>query len=536
MKNKAKIFTLAFLTLLLGLFLIAYLDHALESIETEKRNTELAFESHVAAEYFRKGLERSALLAAAIRAYTDKSEQVPTAFEIQDYLKTHFEVIPFNDSLIISYIDSNLVFKYFATKSQNLSLPLLGHSIDKFRPEEELNELRLLLEKDSIGLMPPINLVEGWSGIPFVFRIEKQGRILGHFSSVLSLKAIVDEVYSGGKSNEFVYRFTTNNEFEFDRYAIYNNSKVYNELSDKEYYKNFNVPVENFVESSIHAYGQTFGVGIAYKQPLAMSFYRKILITSWLVLLGLVLIIIYIQINKTEQLENKNKELENYNQILKDFTFASSHDLKEPLRNIGAFSSLLKKKFYKHLDDDSMKHFDFIINGVKKMHQLLDDLLKYSKLIHGGISTKGEVDMQQVVEDVRENLKSTIKNKNAFLKIGDLPTIVSNQNQMYQLFQNIISNAIKYNDKNTPVIEIGCKRNADKHLFHVKDNGIGIDENFQSKVFEAFQRLYKNEYPGTGVGLTICKKIVEMNNGKIWFESRDGVGTTFYFELPDNQI
>ena len=232
-------------------------------------------------------------------------------------------------------------------------------------------------------------------------------------------------------------------------------------------------------------------------------------------------------------LEEKNNELLISNQALEKFAYVSAHDLKEPLRTIGAFSTLLKRRYENQLDKDGKDYIKFIVKGVDQMYQLLDDLLVYSRLIHNKDAYLKEVNLEEVVNSVTFSLNKSLEEKKVHIKIGNLPVVQTNHSQMHQLFQNLVNNAIKFNDKDRPEIDIQVQKLEKEYLFSVKDNGIGISKQFHNKIFGVFQRLFKEEYPGTGVGLAICQKIVEQHNGKIWVESEEGKGSTFYFTLPE---
>ena len=232
-------------------------------------------------------------------------------------------------------------------------------------------------------------------------------------------------------------------------------------------------------------------------------------------------------------LEESNQELLNSNRALERFSYVSSHDLKEPLRTIGSFSTLLKRRYFNLLDEDGRDYVDFIVKGVDQMYSLLDDLLEYSKIIHNKDIPRNVVNLNTVLESVQESLSHSIKEKNVTFQVDSLPLITTNQTQMHQLFQNLINNAIKFNDKENPAINIQFEKEDNSYLFAVKDNGIGIKEEYQNKIFGVFQRLSKGEYPGTGIGLAICQKIVEQHKGKIWVESEEGKGSAFYFRFPE---
>ena len=262
------------------------------------------------------------------------------------------------------------------------------------------------------------------------------------------------------------------------------------------------------------------------------------LIIIGMTLAGFVILVFFgasrlrLQQRSNRLLEQKNADLTNSNAALERFAYVASHDLKEPLRTIGSFTTLLKRRFYETLNTEGREYIDFVSKAVDQMYQLLDDLLEYSLLIHKKDISKQVVNLNEVVADITDNLKHSIDEKNVQLSVDQLPQIQSNTTHMHQLFQNLLANAIKFNDKADPKVQLQYRRKGDEHVFEVKDNGIGISKEYHSKIFNAFQRLSKDEYPGTGVGLAICEKIVEQHQGRIWLESKEGEGTTFYFSFP----
>jgi len=237
-------------------------------------------------------------------------------------------------------------------------------------------------------------------------------------------------------------------------------------------------------------------------------------------------------LKKNLVLDERNNELVESNMALKHFTIATSHDLKEPLRTIGSFSSLLNKKYEHQLDETGKSYLSFINSGVTHMNQLLADLYSYSKLLHKKQQIDLEkIDLNQLVQKVLENLDGSIQSKKVKFNIAELPVVKSRKAHMHQLYQNLISNAIKFNDNDDLLITIGSKREGQEFICYVKDNGIGIPEEYQEQVFEMFQSLSR-EHPGTGMGLAICKKIVETYGGNLWVISSEGKGANFYFNLP----
>jgi signal transduction histidine kinase len=236
---------------------------------------------------------------------------------------------------------------------------------------------------------------------------------------------------------------------------------------------------------------------------------------------------------KNAEIKSQNEQLERSNAELQQFAYIASHDLKEPLRNIGSYASLIKRRYSEKMDEECTEFFSFIQEGVTKMYQLLNDVLDFSRLDYQQNFTT--VDTMEVVTQVTMGLNQQIREKRAKIYVSDLPKIKVNETHISQVFQNLISNGLKFTNGKLPEISVSHEYAPEKkhHIFSVKDNGIGFDMVYKEKIFEMFQRLDKNhESDGTGVGLAICKKIVQQYGGKIWVESEPNQGTTFYFTVP----
>jgi light-regulated signal transduction histidine kinase (bacteriophytochrome) len=239
------------------------------------------------------------------------------------------------------------------------------------------------------------------------------------------------------------------------------------------------------------------------------------------------------QVKKTETiLKEKNKELQRSNAELETFAFVASHDLKEPLRMVSNFTQLLASRYADRLDENAKEYIGFAVEGVHRMQQLINDLLSYSRI--GRTDMKMErVDIQELLNQIVHQLQGRIAGIGAKVQYEKLPQVKAVPHQMDQLFRNLLENALKFRREEKPLIRISAAREKNYWLFSVSDNGIGIEEEYRDKVFVLFQRLHdRSVYEGTGIGLTICKKIVELHKGRIWFESVPGKGTTFYFTLP----
>ena len=238
---------------------------------------------------------------------------------------------------------------------------------------------------------------------------------------------------------------------------------------------------------------------------------------------------------QTQQaLQKHAEELERSNAELEQFAYVASHDLQEPLRIVASYTQLIARRYKDKLDDDANEFIDFIVDGATRMQRLINDLLSYSR-----VGTRGQefeaTDLNKIFDSALKNLDLRIQDSEATVTHDSMPTLMADGRQLLQVFQNLIGNALKFQGDVPPKVHVGVALREDEgeYLFSIHDNGIGIDPQYAERIFLVFQRLHgKSEYPGTGIGLAICKKIVERHGGRIWVESEPGAGSTFYFTLP----
>jgi chemotaxis family two-component system sensor kinase Cph1 len=242
--------------------------------------------------------------------------------------------------------------------------------------------------------------------------------------------------------------------------------------------------------------------------------------------------IVNIVLRQADELAQLAHDLERSNAELKKFAYVASHDLQEPLNQVANYVQLLEMRYEQLLDEDAKEFITFAVEGVSLMQTLIDDVLAYSKVdMQASEFELTEVDT--ALAKALNNLRKRISETGAVITHDELPTVMADGTQLMQLFQNLIANAIKFRSDKAPQIHIGASRLEDEWLFSVQDNGIGIDPQFSDRIFVIFQRLHtRDEYPGTGMGLAICKKIIECHRGRIWVESQLGEGATFYFTIP----
>ena len=235
---------------------------------------------------------------------------------------------------------------------------------------------------------------------------------------------------------------------------------------------------------------------------------------------------------KTSDLKASNEYLERSNKELEQFAHVCSHDLKEPLRNIHGFTGLLNRSLNGDQKENTKEYIALVQSNIKQMYELIEGILAYSKIGHNDEKFE-EIDLNQLANKLRPLLHSSIEEKQITLKIAELPIIKSNHALVFLVLKNLVENAIKYNENPQPVIEVSSSIVANNYHIEVKDNGIGIEEEYHQQIFTIFKRLHSRQfYKGAGIGLSICKKIVKNLGGDIWVESQIGKGSRFVFTLP----
>ena len=236
-----------------------------------------------------------------------------------------------------------------------------------------------------------------------------------------------------------------------------------------------------------------------------------------------------------QKLEESVSELGRSNADLQQFAYVASHDLQEPLRMVSSYTQLIARRYKGKLDADADEFIAFAVDGANRMQRLILDLLAYSRVNTGGRQFEPTA-METVLKAALNNLTDAVKESQAIITHDPLPAVMGDDKQLAQLFQNLLSNAVKFGGAQPPRIHISAKQTDGEWLFSVRDHGIGLDPQYADRIFVIFQRLHtRAEYPGTGIGLAICKKIVERHGGRIWVESELGKGATFYFTLRDEE-
>jgi signal transduction histidine kinase len=267
----------------------------------------------------------------------------------------------------------------------------------------------------------------------------------------------------------------------------------------------------------------------------AMTLFVIVLLFS----VAMVALLFYLTQREARELERRvalrTEELQRSNEDLQQFAYIASHDLKEPMRMIASYATLLQRRYQSRLDEDADTYIGFIVDGVRRMNLLINDLLDYSRAGQLTDEQPSPVDPTQVLKGVLDNLKVTIADAGAIVTHDPLPIISYDQTRLAQLLQNLIGNAIKYRGEKKPVIHLWADTTETETIFAVTDNGPGIPPEHHETIFGIFQRLHGKDVEGTGIGLAMCRRIVERHGGRIWVESTPGAGSTFRFTVPHVQ-
>lgn len=242
------------------------------------------------------------------------------------------------------------------------------------------------------------------------------------------------------------------------------------------------------------------------------------------------------EVKERQKAENELRkyatELEQSNQTLQQFAYVASHDLQEPLRTVTSYVQLLERRYKEKMDADAVDFMELIVDGAGRMQALVAGLLAYSRVRSHGDTFK-ITDCETAINQALSNLAAALEEKNVNIIRGPLPEIMADSTQLTQVFQNLIGNAVKFSSGLKPEIQIRANAEESEWVLSVRDNGVGFDLQYHDRIFQIFQRLHaREEYPGTGIGLAICKRIVERHGGRIWADSEPGKGSTFHFSIP----
>lgn len=546
---------IAFIVLILSTVLLIKADDLI------KKNTEDVFRAATlsthkdAIRMVSTSVKTFGAIVAGMQAYVASSDTIPSADQLQQFLAIQLKGVNFHDPVVVSFIDTNHTFVYSFNQSEMNPSNLEGQRVSTFRDDDEIASLNRLMTSDDIHMFEPINLVEGWVGIPVNFRARVGGSTLGYIASVVMFKSIVAELYESGKSEDWAFSFSING-IEFDREIVYDSSDLYHDERDSEYFRNFELDELYSANTELEIYGQTIGVKTWKKATSsAWPFERRMLWILFFVF-NLFSLIVTWQINKrkhltdlvsraNQQLRAHGKEIQIQNVRMKKlnttkdrFFSIIAHDLRAPLSSIKVLLNVISNE--KNLAPDLNDLISRLSRSTNSTLSLLDNLLRWAMTQTGDITYKPfPVNLYNVVAENVYLLSQSASHKEIALDFAidqELYT-VGDKNMLTSVFRNLISNAIKFTPKGG---NIHIKASSDdKHLnIQVIDNGIGMGAEKLNTLFDlSADRAAEGTEgePGTGLGLILCKEFIEMHGGAIEVESTLGQGTEFIVRLPKHE-
>lgn len=534
-----------FLILLGGVAVYLLYQNNIEKVEVSRKQ-QLEYVHNRAVNQFSSSVDKMAGLVAGMKSYVNMSETMPSQDQFQKFVQNQLNDIRSDDAIAVSVIDTAHVFRQSFTRYENDPVKLIGSSVKEFRSEEKIKALDALLKTDAIKMFPPINLREGWLGIPLNFRIKRKSVIEGYVAPILNFATLMSSVYDNEITKDFVFKFSTEEGYEFDRTRSYNGTEVYTNAVDNEFYKNFNIPEDAFVSTTKKYFGFEITIATAYKElPVQGKRFRNILIVCYGIFI-LVIFIIAWQVDSYRKLSarlgianneivNQNEELHNLNQTKNRFFTMISHDVKQPLQSVEGLLELLQDE--KTEDPSINALFEGIRKSTRNTVSLLNNLLRWA------LSQTGELTYDPVRIHLTQIIKGAIalvdqqaeaKKITIVQKLDDTIFLYGDIDMMQTVFRNLISNAIKFTELEGEVVITSSIQENEIHIA-IKDNGIGMKPELASSLFqigEMVSREGTNGEIGTGLGLILCRDFIEKHQGHIEITSALNEGTTFTIILP----
>lgn len=535
-----------------GLFFL-YLQRNFERKEIEARNSKLEYQHIRSIEQFTSSVDKFAGLVSGMRSYMNLSPELPTAEQFQQFVRNQYTDLQLKDSIVVSFIDTSHIFRQSFTRNAMDPANLVGQSVSTLRSKEKIKRLDNLMTHDSLRMFPPINLVEGWVGLPIDFRVHRKGQTVGYVAPILSFKTILDAIYEDDRNNEFVFHFTTKDGLDFDRTRAYDSTTTYTAIKDSEYYKNFDIDPGQYLYTTKTYFGFDVTIGTAYKEPFEGNKNFTSLLSFWYISIVFLATIVTWQVNRfrkvnsklvknnklllrnRKEIKIKNDQLQKLNNTQKKFFSIIGHDIKQPLNAIEGLLSLLEHEEIK--DPDLAEIIKSLNKSTKNTTNLLNNLLRWARSQTGDIKFEPvPLDLIRLLENVTDTLHYQAKEKNIQIirHSGSELAYEGDRDMLRTIFRNLISNAIKFTNPGG-TIEIKTEINKSVIAVEVKDNGIGMTAEEVDSLFildKQISTVGTSGEMGTGLGLILCKDFTEMHGGRIEVESEPEQGTIFKLLFP----
>ncbi|WGK65906.1 ATP-binding protein [Croceiramulus getboli] len=534
-----KYFVLFFLFIAISGLFVFFIAEAIAQREQSNRAINLEIVNRRAVNEVRDALENFATLLSGLRSHIRYSEEFPSERELQQFLQYQIEQLRFDDSIIISYVDTTHYFRYSFTPYTIDPSGLKNTAVQDIVGTDGIQRLEMIMNSDDYYAYPPYNLVEGKVGFPVNFGVIINGRSLGYVSAITDFKPVIDRVYNRGNAPDFVFSFQTIDGYDFDRERVYDGSTIYNNTEDPEFYKNYDKEEADFIYTRVPYYNTVFRIGTAYKEPYQRNPWISLLLAVWYASLILFLVFalrqLYLYRLNTIQIEQQRAELDRLSKTRNRFFSIVAHDIKNPMAAIMMLIGLLKGEEFKK--ESTKKIVRGLSDATKSTMTLLDNILDWSKLERGEMTFQPEaLSLYHAVEGVLEMLRISLELKNleAINRVSPEVTIHADPNMIATILRNLISNSIKFTQSGGK-ISISHREEQAAHWCCVQDNGVGMAPEELKNLFEVtttISKLGTNDEKGTGLGLVLCKEFVDKHQGEITIESELQQGTTICFSIP----
>ncbi|MEQ8903723.1 HAMP domain-containing sensor histidine kinase [Ekhidna sp.] len=526
--------------------------HRINENEKENRQSKLEEVNQFAVAEFTESLKVFTAYMSGIRSYLKNAEEFPTQEELFKYAQFHLKDLDKSDSLILSYL--SLDHKFIYSFNRNLINPngLVGMMIKELRDQSEIDRLNLMVKDEEFHLFPPINLIEGWAGLPLNFNLRRGDKSIGYIASIVSTGSLIAPIYQNNIVNEMIFTFQVGDIY-FDQEMVYdtvNENNKYDSLPLTMFHQSDN----EFIYSDFNLYGQAFRIGTAYKVIEAGNNNIAFLIYGWFAMIFLFSLSAFYRINKYRKLNKsldltveslnyqhkllvkKNDELIESNQ-LKDKIFSIvGHDLKAPLSSVHSVMELMQNKTLS--SNECMNMMTILEPVVSNASELLERLLKWSMINTNKIQINHEsLSLYRVCLEVKELLKANANQKSLEIRL-DIPkdlNVFADHNMLAFMVRNIVGNAIKFSRENEQ-IRLKARMDGSKQvLLSISDNGVGMTSQHQSQIFEIENSKIKvgtDGEKGSGLGLVMVKEFAGYNHIDIEVISAEHLGTTFNLTIP----
>ena len=468
------------LFLLIGGFFFYFILHYFEQNEIEARRLKLENQHSRSIAQFTSSVDKFAGLVSGMRSYMNLSPELPSAVDFQHFVRNQYNDLQLQDSIVVSFVDTSHVFRQSFTKTAMDPANLVGQSVATLRNKYEIQRLNNLMLHDSLRMFPPLNLVEGWVGLPLDFRVHRNNKTIGYVAPIVSLKSILNDIYDDDENEEFLFHFSTQDGFYFDREQVYDNISVTNKNTDSEYYKNFDVEPSHFLYSTNAYYGLEITIGTAYKNLYTGNVGFKGLLLFFYLNIALLAFIVIWQVHRfrklnfklyernkllrlnRKEINNKNEELQKLNNTQNKFFSIIGHDMKQPLNAIEGLLSLLHAEEIN--DPDLVEIVKGLTKSTKNTTSLLNNLLRWSRSQTGDIKyAPVQLDLNSVLKDVLETLYFQTKEKSIRIidKTSGEMQYRGDKDMLKTIFRNLLSNAVKFtNLGGTIEIETEKRKNS----------------------------------------------------------------------------